>query len=190
MLLRANATDRCQECGGQILSGDWKSLVKLPISGKPVGSYHTLCSPIAEDRVSPENLPTFASIAPENPLGNVNRRFTDGGAELRMRDRAFVLLLVAFTSCVIALGAFNRFSYDYYVFLRICTCLTAGVLAFLVNPGRPSKLRNILVGIAVLYNPIIPIHLTRGIWFPINMISIVILLVSLYSALLPRRPLS
>ena len=99
------------------------------------------------------------------------------------------LALAAFVigSCVlIAIGVAARMDYGYYIYVRIATSLTAIALAASVESRRWLFLRPPLIVVAVLYNFIIPVHLSRALWFPINILTILLFLGSYYPALLPK----
>lgn len=63
--------------------------------------------------------------------------------------------------------------YGYYTFLRIA--VTAGAVAVAwASFQRTGTVSGWVVGmglIAALFNPIIPVHLTREIWLPINLVA-------------------
>ena len=55
----------------------------------------------------------------------------------------------------------------YYTFVRIVTCISAAYLAwkeYEFGNGKMSNSTWILGAIAILFNPIVPIYLTREIW--------------------------
>lgn len=62
--------------------------------------------------------------------------------------------------------------YKYYTFLRIVCC---GVFAFLAAAAYEQRryFWTVLLGIvAIIYNPILPVHLTRGVWSILNLLTI------------------
>ena len=69
--------------------------------------------------------------------------------------------------------------YEYYNLLRLICCSAYSYLAFQALKQENERWVWILGTTAVLYNPIIPIHLTRGIWSVINIVTIVITIVSI-----------
>ena len=186
MLLRANRTESCASCGGQILSGDWKSLVRVTDEVGQQGAFHTLCSPIPADRVAPEDLPIL--VSPRTTSVALPSRLSPPQEPTRtaLADKLVLIGLVAIVGGVVALGAFERMPYGYYTFLRICACFGAAVLAAAVESERWLSLRLALIGLAILYNPIIPFHLGRSTWLPINIATIAIFVIALYPASLPR----
>ena len=73
-------------------------------------------------------------------------------------------------------GASGRHEYSYYTGLRFVTCGAAALIAI----GRFNRIGAdgivILLGaVAALYNPIATVHLTKDIWWPINLATIPIL---------------
>ena len=70
----------------------------------------------------------------------------------------------------LVLAALAPLPYGYYVFLRIVLCGACALLAF--SDYRRKQSNNLwLVGLlllAVIYNPLIPVHLEREVWAPIN----------------------
>jgi hypothetical protein len=68
--------------------------------------------------------------------------------------------------------------YGYYTFTRIATCLACGILGWTCFAGRPSAPTwgVVLVGIAILFNPLIPIYLKRQTWFWIDLASATVIL--------------
>ena len=61
--------------------------------------------------------------------------------------------------------------YGYYVFLRLVVCIVAGWLtAEHVRHEQAISGWAVSFGIiAILYNPVVPVHLTREIWTPLNL---------------------
>ena len=77
-----------------------------------------------------------------------------------------LLYTLAAVICIIAVFPLP---YGYYTFLRISVSIIGCIAAFdLVNKGNPLWV--IFAGVVVLFNPIIPIHLSRDIWFFIDLI--------------------
>jgi hypothetical protein len=59
------------------------------------------------------------------------------------------------------LGALGHWPYGYYQLLRVAVC---GVSVFLVSVWEKSWVRFLFGFIAILFNPILPIHLSRELW--------------------------
>ena len=72
---------------------------------------------------------------------------------------------------VLCLIALFRLPYGYYTFLRIVTCLAGAAGAYFAYEREDTRLWAFpLAAIAILFNPIVPVHLTREIWQPINVV--------------------
>ena len=71
--------------------------------------------------------------------------------------------------------------YGYYVFLRIVSFVIFGYLALKAYALEKQFWMWILIINAILYNPIIRIHLNREIWTVINILSIGISVFSIFS---------
>lgn len=75
---------------------------------------------------------------------------------------------------VILVAAIAPWPYGYYKLLRLVVCICAGVLTYQSYQNAGERITAWVVGLvvlALLYNPIIPVHLTREIWLPINLAS-------------------
>lgn len=83
----------------------------------------------------------------------------------------------AFVSAALLLAALGDWAYGYYTFLRIAVCLTA-VFGAVESISEDSKWWVVLSGIAILFNPVIPIHLDKATWAPIDIISAGLLVAS------------
>lgn len=76
--------------------------------------------------------------------------------------------------------------YGYYTFLRIASFGIFGYLAIMAREGgRPAWAWAMGIN-ALLYNPIIPVHLPRGVWSPLNILSALLLLASIRAIGIPR----
>src|SRR5262249_55543948 len=78
-----------------------------------------------------------------------------------------------------ALKPGNR--YGYYVLLRWVCCAVFAYLAFLAVAQKKQRWFCVLGITAVVYNPIIRVHLTREIWSVINVITIGIAVASIFA---------
>lgn len=87
---------------------------------------------------------------------------------LRSDNSKWLYLLAA-----LSLLAILPLPYGYYVALRPIMWIGGGMVTW--NLYRPTK-RLTLLGwafliVALIYNPILPLHLDRWLWFPINLYS-------------------
>jgi hypothetical protein len=68
--------------------------------------------------------------------------------------------------------------YGYYTLVRVAACFASVPLAVAVHQRQWKTLGYLLGALGILYNPVIPIHLDRSAWFPINLGTIAALLFS------------
>jgi len=76
--------------------------------------------------------------------------------------------------------------YAYYILLRWVCC---GVFAYLAYNSYEQKKQGWvwLLGItALIYNPILRVHLNRELWSVVNIVTIVIAMVSIYTFKSPK----
>lgn len=69
--------------------------------------------------------------------------------------------------------------YGYYSLLRLFVTGISAFLAhreFTLNSGSKNAWGWVLAGMVLLYNPIIPFYLTKGVWIILNLISAAIFL--------------
>ena len=59
--------------------------------------------------------------------------------------------------------------YGYYTFLRLAVTGISAYLAYLRKDNK-DKSFYVLIAIAILFNPLIPIHFPREVWMPIDII--------------------
>jgi Family of unknown function (DUF6804) len=74
-----------------------------------------------------------------------------------------------------------RLPYGYYTFLRITVCAFTALIAFAGwGDGTISRTWSIaFIAIAILFNPLIPIHLKRTTWFYVDLIAACVILAHL-----------
>lgn len=71
--------------------------------------------------------------------------------------------------------------YDYYVLLRVLVCGACIYLAVKENEFGRLKWAWLLGGVAFLYNPIFRIHLNREVWSVVNVATIILFGVHMWS---------
>ena len=76
-------------------------------------------------------------------------------------------LIVWVIPALLLLVAICRLPYGYYIFTRVVTC---GVAVLIAVAGMQERAvvqiwSILLLAIAVLFNPLVPIHLNRATWF-------------------------
>ena len=82
--------------------------------------------------------------------------------------KRLTVLLVIVTSIAQFLGVLY-WPYDYYVFFRYLSFLVLTVIATISFFHKKLTVVFISMALALLFNPIFPIYLSRSIWFYINL---------------------
>lgn len=72
---------------------------------------------------------------------------------------------------LLLLALCNRFEYGFYTFLRFVVC--AAFVGLVINQRVPPLVKVFTIMGAILYNPIVPVHIgDRDVWCVINVLSI------------------
>ena len=87
---------------------------------------------------------------------------------------------------LLVLAVTTRWPYGFYTFLRIVVCGTAIWLAVEAYQLGKLPLAWILGGLAVLFNPVIPIYMRRTPWRWFDVLALLVLAISV--GIVRRRP--
>jgi hypothetical protein len=79
-------------------------------------------------------------------------------------------LILAVIAALMLFGALGRWPYGYYQLLRWVTCGACVWIAVIAYSWQKIWVTWLFGIIAILFNPIVPIHLSREIWQPINIV--------------------
>lgn len=97
----------------------------------------------------------------------------------------FVILRII---CIILLAiAFGRNPYSYYILLRWIIFIFLIYFITKIYNSKNEFFMVLFITILVVYNPIIPFHLSRTIWKYINAASIIIIFSSLFLIKIKRK---
>jgi hypothetical protein len=85
---------------------------------------------------------------------------------------AILLLLVTFVS----------FPYGFYTLLRLIVSISSGFIIYLNYKEEKRITTSVIIFtiICLLFNPIIPVHLTKSQWIPIDIITSIIFIYSYF----------
>ena len=87
-------------------------------------------------------------------------------------DFVAVLASAAAPIAALAWGMTSGNPYGYFLFLRVVVCFGAFVFAAIAAGQGRRNLTVLFLGVVVLYNPLIPVHLTRDSWLVFNFATI------------------
>ncbi len=97
-----------------------------------------------------------------------------------------ILTIVASGFLFVAL--FDGLPYGYFTLLRFVVCAVGIYLAYRTyEDDHESLWAWLFAGVAVLFNPIIPIYLQRETWFIVDLVVGAIFLVSIFSVKLKNK---
>ena len=71
-------------------------------------------------------------------------------------------------------GAIVEWPYGYYILLRWITCITSILVAFQAFEKNIDWVKVVFIVIAILFNPLAPIYLSRSTWIPLDIITAIL----------------
>jgi len=89
------------------------------------------------------------------------------------------LKIIKIAVAAVLLIALASLPIGYYTFLRIVVCI-AGVILGVAYFESKRLLSIVFVAVAILFNPILPIYLSREIWIPIDIITAILFIISIF----------
>lgn len=96
----------------------------------------------------------------------------------------------AIVSCMLLWALNPSNPYGYYILLRWVCCAVFAYLAMQASGYKQQDWVWVLGVTAAVYNPIVPVHLTREIWSVLNLITIGIAVVSVFGVSPKDNPVS
>jgi len=77
-------------------------------------------------------------------------------------------------SIIMLFGAIAEWPYGYYTFLRWITCITSILVVLQAFEKNINWVKVIFIIIAILFNPLAPIYLSRNIWIPLDIVTAIL----------------
>lgn len=87
------------------------------------------------------------------------------------------LLIPSLIVAMMLFGALAELPYGYYQLLRFVTCAVSVYVAFVAYNWQKMWATWIFGFVALLFNPLIPFHLSRELWKPIDTICAILFIV-------------
>jgi hypothetical protein len=94
-------------------------------------------------------------------------------------ERVFSIL-VRIISAGLLLWALDRHPYDYFTIMRWIVFASSSFCFYLATKSKQSVWLWVFGIIGLLFNPIIPIHLARKTWSVVDVVSALVLVVSIF----------
>jgi len=96
-----------------------------------------------------------------------------------MKSKATNILAATVPAFLLLVATFSRQPYGFYTFLRIAVCASAIYLSWYSNQINKGAWLWIFVFVALLFNPVIPVHLTRNVWVLIDLATALVFVSSI-----------
>jgi len=81
---------------------------------------------------------------------------------------------------MLALAIPEGWPYGYYTLLRFVVCASAIFIAYTAFELEKIKWTFLMGFIALLFNPLIPIYLTKGIWVVIDVVTAILFVIAIF----------
>lgn len=88
--------------------------------------------------------------------------------------------ILSLGSAVLLFLGVMEFPYGYYTFLRIFICIFSAFLVLTLSRLKNDRAKPFLIVfviIAILWNPLIPVYLSKAVWIPLDLIGGLIFLI-------------
>jgi len=96
-------------------------------------------------------------------------------------NKKLVGLIIRLVAVIMLLWAIRHNPYGYYIILRWIVCSIFAYCAFRTYRTKNESWTWIFGVNAAVYNPIFPLHLGRAVWSVVNIVSAVLIIVSLFT---------
>jgi len=94
--------------------------------------------------------------------------------------RKKIVVPIIISSILLIIAVFPISEYGYYIFLRWVVFLSSVYVAYLFFKIKRTNWEWVIVIIAILFNPIIPVYLSKEIWQVIDIIVAIIFIVTIF----------
>ena len=162
MLIFAKTKCVCQECGTQIQKGERISWIERQ------GSFHIMCTPSTIDRSSAER----ESIAAQKAK---SIKKTNSALKLFSKEHKAIATAVVIAELLLVGAIFAKHSTGYYDLLRLVVCGLSIYLSVRLYKDKFPMISVILGFAAILYNPLLQVHLAQNDWQNIDCVQFVLL---------------
>ena len=77
-------------------------------------------------------------------------------------------------SILMLFGAIAEWPYGYYILLRWLTCITSILVILQAFERNIDWAKVVFIVIAILFNPLAPIYLSRSTWIPLDIVTAIL----------------
>ena len=93
----------------------------------------------------------------------------------------------AAVASVLLLGALGQWPYGYFTLLRWVTCIAAVIVAYNAYDWGHTWAVWVFGFVAILFNPLVPVYLSRDIWRPIDVATALLFTIAILAIARPSN---
>lgn len=97
-----------------------------------------------------------------------------------MKKYPLKVLIPAVIAAPMLFVAVANLPYDYFILLRWVVTVCAVIILYAALEKEDNTWMVIMGAVAILFNPIWPVHLTKSIWIPIDIAAGILFIVSIF----------
>jgi hypothetical protein len=97
---------------------------------------------------------------------------------------------LSIASIVLLLALFDGWQYGFFIILRFVVFSSTAYVAYLAYQDQNEGWAWFMGAIAILFNPFIPVYLTRDVWIVIDFVTFITLLFTSYSLSLDDKEIN
>ena len=90
-------------------------------------------------------------------------------------------IVLAIASIFLLLALLDGWQYGFFTILRFVVFASTSYVSYLAYQAAKEGWTWVMGAVAVLFNPFIPIYLTREIWVQVDFITAIVLIVAIFS---------
>jgi len=90
------------------------------------------------------------------------------------KDKKYFMKYFIILTIFMLFGAIAELPYGYYTLLRWITCITSILVVLQAFEKNIDWAKVVFIVIAILFNPLAPIHLSRSTWIPLDVITAIL----------------
>ena len=98
-----------------------------------------------------------------------------------MRSKARPHLVPCLIAAAMAFTAIADLPYGYYMLMRLVVCATAVYVIVIAAKSRQMWAVWLYAILGLLFNPLMPVHLTKGIWQPLDFLAATALVIAAFA---------
>ena len=95
---------------------------------------------------------------------------------------SFLILIVNIASVILLIIAIGQNPYSYYIFLRVFLFVASVINLYFLFQKKDKFWGTFFFIVAIIYNPILPLYLTKSLWSIINLLTIIFISIFIFAS--------